>query len=189
MIRVLGGRLRGRQLRLPPGARSRPSSAKLREALFSVLADRIEGRSWMDLFAGSGSFGIEVLSRGASSCRFVEIEPRCVARLKENLREFELGPPQAIVHRADARRWLRRVASGETQAFGAFADPPYDEEVLLSLLPLAVRLLESGRLHHFVLEHAGSIELESIWAGFDDRIAHATRRYGHGAFTLLERRS
>jgi 16S rRNA (guanine966-N2)-methyltransferase len=158
-MRVLGGSLRGREILLAAGTRSRPSTAKLRAALFSMLADRIVGEDWIDLFAGSGAFGIEALSRGAASCRFVEIDPRAVAQLKRNLAEFGLPADRAAVHRADARRWLARWVAGAERVHGIFADPPYQPDQPGLLLPPALVLLESERLSCFALEHAADAEL------------------------------
>ena len=186
-MRVLSGSLRGRVIVLAPGARSRPSTARLREALFSVLGARIVGADWIDLFAGSGSFGIEACSRGAASCRFVEIDARAVAQLKTNLATFGLAPDRAIVHRADARRWLARFIAGQGRVDGIFADPPYQPEQPGLLLPPAVRLLESGRLTSFVLEHDRDAPLPELLDQLPPSLTRQTRAYGSSAFTLLER--
>jgi 16S rRNA (guanine966-N2)-methyltransferase len=186
-MKVLGGSLRGRTIELAPGIRSRPSTARLREALFSVLGARVEAAHWIDLFAGSGAFGIEALSRGAASCRFVEIDPRAVAKLKQNLAGLGIAADRAPVHRADARRWLARFVAGDARVDGIFADPPYQAEQPGLLLPPAVRLLESGRLACSVVEHARDAAPAELLDRLGGSIRRQTRSYGNSAFTLLER--
>ena len=74
-MRVIAGDYRGRRLQAPPGAATRPTSDRVREALFSVLGDRVHGAHVLDLFAGSGALGIEALSRGAAEATFVDDAP------------------------------------------------------------------------------------------------------------------
>src|SRR5437764_414764 len=108
MSRIVAGVLGGRRIVAPPGRGTRPTSDRVREALFSILgADAVEGARVLDLFAGSGALGIEALSRGAASATFVESDPRAAAAIDRNLEELGLV---GRVHRRDVFAW---VASGE----------------------------------------------------------------------------
>jgi 16S rRNA (guanine966-N2)-methyltransferase len=119
-MRVVAGELRGRRLSAPAGRATRPTSDRVREALFSMLGT-VEGARVLDLFAGSGALGIEALSRGAESAVFVDRQPGAVAAIRRNL--SALGLEGAAVHRRDAVAFLD--AAGETYDL-IFVDPPYD---------------------------------------------------------------
>src|SRR3954454_19834846 len=98
-MRVIAGEWRGRPLKAPPGAATRPTSDRVREALFSILGARIPGARVLDLFAGSGARGIEALSRGAGSATFVDAAAPAVAAIRANL--GALGG-EGVVRRSDA---------------------------------------------------------------------------------------
>src|SRR5439155_24104030 len=105
-VRVVAGSAKGRRLQAPPGRDVRPTSDRVREAVFSSLAsmEAVEGASVLDLFAGTGALGIEALSRGAATATFVDDDPRAVAAVKANL--ASTGLDGGTVVRADALRWL-----------------------------------------------------------------------------------
>jgi 16S rRNA (guanine966-N2)-methyltransferase len=119
-MRIVAGTLGGRRISAPPGRDTRPTSDRVREALFSILGARVEGARVLDLFAGSGALGIEALSRGAASATFVEHSATALRTLRANLAELGLEAP---VHRVDALKWLR---SAEDLYDLVFLDPPYD---------------------------------------------------------------
>jgi len=129
-VRIVAGEHRGRRLKAPRGARTRPTADRVREAVFSILGD-IDGARVLDLYAGSGALGIEALSRGAASAVFVERDPRALEAIRANLAAIGAEP---TVVRADALRFLAR-APGHFDV--VFIDPPYD-----SAPRLAVRLSE-----------------------------------------------
>lgn len=141
-MRVIAGVYRGRRLVAPPGRDTRPTSDRVREALFSILGP-IDGARVLDLFAGSGALGIEALSRGAASADFVERAPAALKALSTNL---EAVGVEARVHARDARAYLRDArAAGETYDL-AFLDPPYRDAAGLSpALELAPLLAAGGR--------------------------------------------
>jgi 16S rRNA (guanine966-N2)-methyltransferase len=147
-MRVIAGRLGGRRLSAPRGRTTRPTSDRVREALFSMLGP-IEDASVLDLFAGTGALGIEALSRGAAGALFVERDAAAVATLKDNLARLELAEPRARVRVGDALAALRSArGAGETYDL-VFVDPPYsqlrDFERELSALLSAV-LAPGGRV-------------------------------------------
>jgi 16S rRNA (guanine966-N2)-methyltransferase len=121
-MRVIAGQWGGRRLQAPPGAATRPTADRVREALFSVLGARVEGARVLDLFAGSGALGIEALSRGAAEATFVDSAPAAIRALKANL--DALGA-EAKVRRDDARRFLRAASTAGRYYDLVFLDPPY----------------------------------------------------------------
>ena len=117
-MRVVAGTRGGRRITAPKGRDVRPTSDRVREALFSILGERVEGARVLDLFAGTGALGIEALSRGAAQATFVD---RDTAAVRANLDALELD---GEVHRRDAEAFLR-TAAGEYDL--VFLDPPYRE--------------------------------------------------------------
>src|SRR4051812_40312982 len=132
-MRVVAGRHKGRALRSPSGRGTRPTSDKVRGAIFNVLAG-VEGLRVLDLFAGSGALGIEALSRDAASATFVDDDAKAVAAVERNLAAAGVEAP---VHRRDALRFLESAADTYDLVF---VDPPYSSaprlgERLTELLP------------------------------------------------------
>ena len=123
-MRVIAGTLGGRRLKAPPGRATRPTSDRVREALFSMLGD-VEGARVLDLFAGTGALGIEALSRGAARAVFVERDRRAAAVLRENLAALGLGAERAELRRGDALAALRTAGEREELYDLVFIDPPY----------------------------------------------------------------
>ena len=154
-MRVIGGDLRGRRLAAPPGSAVRPTSDRVREAIFDILFSQggVEGAQVVDLFAGTGALGIEALSRARPSVTFVERDPDALAAVRANL--ASVGPGRgraggdATVVRADADvlgGLDRRRASTSP-----CVDPPYDFDgwrVLVARLRADLAVLESGRRDH-----------------------------------------
>ena len=123
MLRIIAGTARGLTLRVPRGTRVRPTGARARTSLFSILADRLEGARVLDLFAGCGALGLEALSRGAAFCCFVETAREALAALEENLARSRLGE-RAEVLRKDALTVAPKLAA-EAPFDLVLIDPPY----------------------------------------------------------------
>jgi 16S rRNA (guanine966-N2)-methyltransferase len=121
-MRVIAGRWRGRRLTAPAGAATRPTSDRTREALFSILGERVANARVLDLFAGSGALGIEALSRGAAEATFVDSAPAAIRAVRANL--AAVGA-RAEVRRSDARRFLGGASAAARQYDLVFLDPPY----------------------------------------------------------------
>jgi len=122
--RVIAGSARGMRLQAPPGD-ARPLGDRLKEALFASLEPELRGRTFLDLFAGSGAGAIEALSRGAARAVLVERDPAAIATITANLRTTRLLD-QAAVRRAEALDWLRTAAAADGPFDVVLADPPYD---------------------------------------------------------------
>jgi len=163
-MRVIAGRHGGRRLQAPAGDATRPTSDRVREALFSILGDRVPGARVLDLYAGSGALGIEALSRGAATATLVERDARAVEVIRANLAALELGEHEAQVVHAPARAALRD-ASARGDAYDlVFLDPPYRDAPALGrelsqalpavLAPGARVVVESDRRAPLQLELA-----------------------------------
>jgi 16S rRNA (guanine(966)-N(2))-methyltransferase RsmD len=125
-VRIIAGSLRSRRFEAPPGLATRPTSDRLRETLFNVLAPRIEGAEFLDLYAGSGAVGMEALSRGAARVVFVERAAEALKVLRANLTRLGLEL-RVEVRTESAGAYLKHAAEGA--GFDVvFLDPPYDEE-------------------------------------------------------------
>lgn len=136
-MRVIAGKYRSRKLRAPTGTATRPTSDRLRETLFNVVASSVPGSVWLDLFAGSGAVGIEALSRGADKVYFVESSGPAVRAIRDNLRALEIEEGWKIVDR-DAVAALSQLEIENASCDFCFLDPPYrkrqDYERILSFL-------------------------------------------------------
>jgi 16S rRNA (guanine966-N2)-methyltransferase len=117
-VRVVAGAYRGRRIEAPRGRSTRPTSDRVREALFSIIGP-IGGARVLDLFAGTGALGIEALSRGAAEAVFVDSDPRAIAVVRRNLAAIGAD---AAVYRRDVFAWL---GGADAQFDLVFADPPY----------------------------------------------------------------
>jgi 16S rRNA (guanine966-N2)-methyltransferase len=121
-LRLSGGALAGRRVRAAAGAALRPTPGRVKEALFSILGDRIAGAAVLDLFAGTGAIGFEALSRGAAHAIFVEFHAGTAAAIRATAREIGVADRARVV-RADASRAL----AGLRDRFDfVYADPPYE---------------------------------------------------------------
>ena len=123
-MRIIAGRYRSRSLDAPAGLSTRPTSDRLRETLFNVLAPRIEAARFLDLYAGSGAVGLEALSRGAAHVDFVERAPAALVALRKNLERLAI-PVGFRIHAASVAATMRKMKP--SPAFNlVFLDPPYD---------------------------------------------------------------
>lgn len=126
-MRVIAGSARRTQLRTLEGPDTRPTTDRIKETLFNILAPYLYDCVFLDLFAGSGGIGIEALSRGGMEAVFVEKNPKAVACIKENLRRTHLER-KAMTISSDVMRALYRL-EGEKQFDYIFMDPPYGREL------------------------------------------------------------
>lgn len=161
-MRIIAGAYRGRNLKSPPSVQVRPTSDRLRETLFNVIAPRIQGTQFLDLCAGSGAVGIEALSRGATHATFVDRSPRMVVLVKANLELCSIPRQKSEVIQLDAERFLKRSVTRNSNPWDIiFYDPPYADsytEVLDYLGSEAKELLAGDGL--LIAEHSSRINLK-----------------------------
>jgi len=148
-MRIIAGSLKGRRLDAPNWEGLRPTSDRLRETLFNVIAPRIQGACLLDGFAGTGAVGIEALSRGAAHVTFVERDPRAAALVEANLRRCGVTDRYAIIR---ARFGGTEQPSGSESFDVIFLDPPYGATELLSAIDAAESLVQAHTL--LIVEHA-----------------------------------
>src|SRR4030042_6276579 len=131
-MRVIAGALKGRRL-APVQGRTRPTAAKVREAIFNILGGAVTAARVLDLFAGTGALGIEARSRGAREAVFVEDHPEALKVLRRNLDDLDLKD-RAVVHPVPVRQALKTLAVHGEDFDLAFLDPPYGGEKAITAL-------------------------------------------------------
>lgn len=156
--RIVAGQYRHRILRVPPGQKTRPTLARLKESLFSFLGQSVEGSVVCDLFAGCGSLGLEALSRGASRVTFVERDRIALSCIKENVDKLGAGNNIEIV-KDDVFKFLSTCSSGKRIFDITFADPVYSSGDTGRLLEFFEAALNVTTL--LCLEHDKDEELDS----------------------------
>ncbi len=182
-MRVISGTAGGLQLKSPKRHALRPTQDRIRQVIFSSLAERIPGARVLDLFAGTGSLGIEALSRGAASALFIEQEPEAAQCIRDNLAHCRLTGGE--VRRDDVAAFLRGAAAADSPFDLIFADPPYvksrgrlDDDPLLG--GVGTVLAPDGL---FVWEHYAARKVENV-TGWE---AVRQRTYGETGLTFLRR--
>jgi len=180
-IRIIGGAFRGRRLGFPDVPGLRPTADRLRETLFNWLQGQTEGADCLDLFAGSGALGLEALSRGAKTVRFVDQSRAVIRQLDQNLQLLDAQDRSEVVA-TDAMRLLRREADRQFDI--VFLDPPFTSDWLAQ----ACESLE----HNGWLKPRSWIYLEQDshrdWPALRDNWhSHRQARAGQAACALLRR--
>lgn len=180
-MRVISGEARGRPLKAVPGQTTRPTTDKVKEALFSMIGPYFEGERVLDLFAGTGGLGIEALSRGAGHAVFVDANAKSIEVVRSNLAATRLEA-KAEVYRQDAAKAIRLLAQRGIPPFElVFLDPPYamknGDALLLELLERGL----AGEHTLAVVEHESGFEYgEAIGPLQRRRLA----RYGETAISI-----
>ena len=137
---VIGGQHKNRKLVAPKGNKTRPTSARIREALFNILQTDIQGINFLDLFAGTGAIAIEALSRGATSATLIEADFQAQKAIIENINSLALKDSAKLI-KADVFKSLKNFEQRGLQFDIIYADPPYHKETSLEK-PLSSQLLE-----------------------------------------------
>lgn len=144
-MRIVAGRYGGRRLTAPPGDATRPTSDRVREALFQRLGP-LDGQHVLDLFAGSGALALEALSRGAAHATLVDSAPAAIKAIRANIAALALDAEQSDVRRQDVRAFLRSARAARHEYDLVLLDPPYRlaAELGRELSPLIAAVLASG---------------------------------------------
>jgi len=165
VMRVIAGNFKGRKLLCPRGLRVRPTADPIKETMFNLIGDFVQGSTALDVFAGVGTLGIEALSRGAHEVYFVEQNRTALRYLARNLEEVGVGD-EAVVLRGDAFRWMKRLHAQGRRYDLVFCDPPYGEGLVdrvLSLEHVAALVQHGGAL---VIEHHVKEEISRSFARY-----------------------
>ena len=156
-MRVIGGEFRSRRLKSIPGDATRPTTDRLRETLFNILAPRIAGAVFVDAYAGTGAVGIEALSRGARHAFFLERNKRALEAIRENLASLKVEH-RATVLAGPVLTTMERAA----EAGIVFLDPPYEMEREYGA---ALELLAEAKTELVVAQHSVRMELAEAYGG------------------------
>ena len=181
-MRVISGDLKGRRLITPEGMMVRPTGARAKEALFSIIGDWIVGAIFIDVFCGTGNIGIEAISRGAARCLFIERNPKVAEILRRNIKALDLGDRCRIMT-LDALKAIRALGRQGEKADIIFLDPPYAYNRVAEII--------------FALQEAGLIAPEGmvIWqhgaktipqSAYGDVRLDTTRIYGDTGITFFK---
>lgn len=162
-MRIIGGAHRGRKLRTLAGSETRPTSDRLRETLFNILASRINASRFLDVCAGSGAVGIEALSRGAREATFIDHSRAACAVIKTNLNSLGFEKSAVVLCR-NASAALTSLELDSKQFDIVFFDPPYASEIYSEVMPqLGLgKLISNGGI--VVLEHRVKVPMEAAYA-------------------------
>src|SRR5690349_17278013 len=160
-MRVIAGKFKGRNLKSPPSMQVRPTSDRLRETLFNVIAARVPESRFLDLCAGSGAVGIEALSRGAAHATFVDRSRRSCQLIEANLKLCAVPEEEEDIYCSEAAEFVRQWDGDKWDL--VFLDPPYntDYKRILHLLGSLPRLTDEGLL---VVEHHHKTDLPETTA-------------------------
>ena len=168
-MRIVAGKYRSRVLQAPAGLATRPTSDRLRETLFNVLAPRIAGAAFLDLYAGSGAVGLEAASRDAARVACVERAPAALKALHANVERLGVAAKVAV-HATGVAAWLKPTSGAERRFDVVFLDPPYDaaeeyKKTLGLLGGAALGLLAEGAV--VVAEHRRKERLEDRYGALE----------------------
>lgn len=183
-MRIIAGKYRGRKLKSPPSLQTRPTSDRLRETLFNILAPRIEGARFLDLCAGTGAVGIEALSRGAEHVTFVDQSRKMCALIQANVDGLKIHEADEVVT-AEANEFMRRHAKKRAQPFDIiFFDPPYaaDYESVIGYVGDHRELLADDGL--MIVEHPKKKEMGER---FGMLRRHRVLKQGDSALSFYQR--
>ncbi|WP_339149784.1 MULTISPECIES: 16S rRNA (guanine(966)-N(2))-methyltransferase RsmD [unclassified Sutcliffiella] len=164
-MRVVSGKWKGRQLKAVPGMNTRPTTDKVKEAVFNIIGPYFDGGLALDLFGGSGSLGIEAISRGMDKAIFVDKDGKAIQTIKQNVEAFDLKE-QVEVYRNDAIRALNALKKREIQFDLILLDPPYKKHHLEDLIH---KISEYGLLSPtglIMAEHSNDVKLPKQMGGF-----------------------
>ncbi|MBR5427545.1 MAG: 16S rRNA (guanine(966)-N(2))-methyltransferase RsmD [Clostridia bacterium] len=179
-MRVITGEARGMRLQTPEGLDVRPTAERVKEAIFSSIQFELEGRRFLDLFAGSGQMGIEALSRGAAHAVFVDDSKISLAAVRANLAKTKLGE-RATVVASSAQAYLKR-ADGFFDI--AFLDPPYHQSIIEEVMGDLEPLINAGGA--VICETADD---ETLPEEFGDLVAEKKYHYSRTSVTVYRKGS
>jgi 16S rRNA (guanine(966)-N(2))-methyltransferase RsmD len=181
MMRVIGGQARGRRLKVPKGQSLRPTSGRVKEALFNILPHDLSGTKILDLFAGTGNVTIEALSRGAAEALLIDSSAESGKAIRENLRRLQLVDRTTVWIIPVLRAVKRLARRGETFDI-IFLDPPYEQHWVAHTL---AAIAEGGLLRRtgtLIAEHSFREQLEPRYGAL---VLFDQRKYGSTLLSFL----
>lgn len=182
-MRIIGGEYRSRIIEMPKGAEVRPTQDRVREAVFNILAD-VNGKRVLDLFAGSGAYGLEALSRGADYTAFVENNSRCLSTIEKNAEVLQIPQSRYAILRSSAYIVLERLEKDYERFDLIFVDPPYHKDMARKCLLYIDNydiLTDAGLV---VVEH---FKADSLETELNALAPEKERKYGDTVITIFKK--
>ncbi len=181
-MRVTGGFFRNSIIKSPKGLNVRPTSERVREALFNILALKTEGAVLLDLFSGSGVVGIEALSRGAEKCIFIEKNYHCVNIIRDNLERLNIKEKTMLIKGDVIVSLAGKLPLAKESVDLIFCDPPYRDKNIEAVMDIINKKAFLKRGGILIVEHSrkNKIEANDYWLIKD------IRRYGDTVLTFLQ---
>lgn len=182
-MRVVSGVHKGKPLKAVPGTSTRPTTDKVKEAIFNMIGPYFDGGIGLDLFAGSGGLGIEALSRGLDKVIFIDRDGKAIQTIRDNISSCKLEQ-QSEIYRNNADRALKALIKRDIVFNYIFLDPPYKKQQLVSLME---KMDESNLVNSnsiVVCEHSFDVELPQKVGNFTQK---KHEKYGIIAVTIYSR--
>ncbi|WP_427338566.1 16S rRNA (guanine(966)-N(2))-methyltransferase RsmD [Caloranaerobacter sp. DY30410] len=181
-MRVITGTAKGHKLKVPKGLSIRPTTDRIKESLFNILGNDLEDSVVLDLFAGSGSIGIEFLSRGAKECYFIDNSIISIKTIKENLIKTNLIA-KSYVYKNTVERAIKKLGARGIKFDYIFMDPPYEKGLVIPTLEIiaAENLLKEEGI--IIIEHESSLDLLNEIISF---VKVRENNYGNTKITFYE---
>lgn len=151
-MRIIGGEFRSRKIESPSFGTARPAKDMVRESVFNIISSKIAGSRALDLFAGSGAYGLEALSRGAARCVFVENNPACAGVISRNIEKLKVRE-RASVEVLDVYRYLGEMGKRSEKFDIVFSDAPYGLDMSRNVLIMAERYDILSPFGMLIMEH------------------------------------
>jgi len=183
-MRIIGGEYRSRIIQMPKGTDIRPTQDKVRQAIFNILGD-ISGVSVLDLFAGSGAFGIEALSRGARRAVFIENDPKCVSTIRENLRSLTIPEDRYKIVNANALNAFSFLVKGAERYDLVFMDPPYYKNMAKKCL---ISLDSCDILSQFAFIVVERFKSDLLDDGIKELVLYKEKKYGDTVISIFRKK-
>lgn len=181
--RIIGGKARGIRLEAVPGDSTRPITDRVKEALFNIIASDIQEASFLDLFGGTGSVGIEALSRGARSCLFLEINEKALSTIKNNLDKTHTSDQGRVV-RMDALKYLSMPSKISYEYI--YVAPPQYKEIWLTALRIIDNNLSLLSEDGWVIAQIHPVEYQAL--DLVNLVEFDQRKYGSTLLVFYEKR-
>ena len=181
LLRVIAGKYKGVRLNGPQNSNTRPTSDRVKEALFSILTHDLQDAEVLDLFAGTGGIGIEALSRNASKVVFVDFDKNALRILKENLSKTRAEGNHFEIFCSEARQAVDRLSSRGNVFDIIFLDPPYAMEDIASLMEKIIDKEIIAKYGKIIVEHDKRKEMPESLRGFKKKSA---RKYGNTVLSI-----
>ena len=182
-MRIIGGQFRSRIIEMPKGAEIRPTQDRVRESVFNILAD-VNGRRVLDLFAGSGAYGLEALSRGADHATFVENNSRCLLTIEANVNSLAIPESRYKIMRSSAYMSLSRFDNDGDKFDIVFIDPPYHKDMAKKCLRYIDYYDILSPIGLVVVEH---FRTDSLETELDNLAPGKTYKYGDTIISIFKK--